>query len=106
MLKLVDPTEDQSRRDSKVSELLLLMVNKSLLNATKFTWEILPSPSFQELPIPLIQLIQHWLIKARSRPRQFLPREVAQKSQGSMPEYVVRAGVPESKLGVKTGRGG
>ena len=52
MLKLVDPTEDQSRRDSKVSGLLLLMVNKSLLNATKLTWEILLSPSFQELPIP------------------------------------------------------
>lgn len=52
MLKLVDPTEDQSRRDSKVSELLLLMVNKSLVNATNFTWEILPSPTFQELPIP------------------------------------------------------
>lgn len=52
MLKLVDPTEDQSRRDSKVSELRLLMVIKSLVNATKFTWEILLSPSFQELSIP------------------------------------------------------
>ena len=52
MLKLVDPSDDQSKRDSKVSELLLLMVNKSLLDATKFTWEVLSSPSFQELPIP------------------------------------------------------